>query len=61
VAPDFLLYTGNLKIGIGDGKMSSHLIQRLRRDNINAQFRFGFGKPQPELTPGRVPGPLAEE
>jgi hypothetical protein len=58
---DLLLYTGNLKIGIGDGQMSSHLVQSLRRNDINAQLGLSFGKPQPELTPGRMPRPLAEE
>lgn len=61
MASNLFLHTGSLEIGISDGKMGSHLIQSLRCDDANAQLELGLSKPQPELAPDGVPGPLAEQ
>lgn len=56
-----LLHTSNLEVLIRDHKMSPHLLQSLARNGVDSQFPLTLGEAEPELAPGGVAGPLAEE
>lgn len=56
-----LLDARSFKVIVGHGKVSPHLVQSLRSNGVDTQLVFSLGKAQPELAPGRVPRPLAEE
>lgn len=56
-----LLDTRSFKVLVGHDKVSLHLFQSLRSNGIDAQLVLSLGQTQPELAPGRVPRPLAEE
>lgn len=58
---NILLDTCSFKVVVSHGKVSPHLVQSLRSDDIDPQLVLSLGKTQPELAPDRVPRSLAEE
>lgn len=56
-----LLDTRSFKVIVGHDEVSPHLVQGLRSNGIDTQLVLSLSKTQPELAPGRMPRPLAEE
>jgi hypothetical protein len=56
-----LLFNGSgLELVILDDEVLPHLRERLTGDRLNAQILLGLCEIQPQLSPGGMPGALAE-
>ena len=58
---NLLLHICSLKVLVSHVKVSPHLLQSLRGNDVNPQLILSLGKTQPELAPERVPRSLTEE
>src|ERR1700744_6524999 len=56
-----LLDPGRFEVLISHDKMGLHLLQRIVGDDVDAQLLLALGEVQPQLAPGGVARPLAEE
>ena len=59
--PLLLLHPRDLKISVAHFETTPHLLQRFRRDGLDAKLPLALGEVEPQFAPCRVAGALAEE